>query len=65
MVNGYEGGVDDLEARLLRVRDIRLNANSSWYYGRHEEAYADEKKTNQKTVPALILSRPWYNDEEA
>ena len=64
VVQGYEGGVDDLKAGLLLVRDIRLNVNSRWYYGRHEETYKGEKETSHKTVPALILQRPWHDDEE-
>ena len=65
VVDGYEGGVDDLEARLLLVRDIRLNVNADWYYGRHEETYTCEKETGHETVPALILRRPLHDIEEA
>ena len=43
VVDGYEGGVDDLEARLLLVRGIRLNVNADWYYRRHEETYTGRK----------------------
>ncbi len=64
MVEGYEGGVDDLEARLLLVRDIRLNVNDDWYYGRHEVAQTGEKETGHETVPALILRRPLHDIEE-
>lgn len=35
MVDGYEGGVGPASApKLIRVK---RNANSSWYYGPHEE----------------------------
>ena len=34
VVNGYEGGYDDVSC----VDEIRLNlnANTAWYYGKHE-----------------------------
>ena len=64
MVDGYEGGVDDLEARFLLTRDVRLDVNAKWYYGRHEETYAGEKETEHETVPALVLRRPWHGIEE-
>ena len=33
VVNGYETGLDDLEARLIRVREIRLNGGEEWWEG--------------------------------
>jgi len=34
VVRGYEGGVDDIVR--LEHTVLKLNANTSWYYGRHE-----------------------------
>lgn len=34
MVDGYEGGVDECPCVLLRT--VKLNANTAWYYGKHE-----------------------------
>lgn len=64
MVDGYEGGVDDLEARLLLACDVRLDVHSDWWYGRHEGAYAADEKVGHETVPALIVRRPWRDDGE-
>ena len=64
MADGYEGGVDDLEARFLLTGDVRLDVNTKWYYGRHEETYTGEKETGHEIVPALILRRPWRDDAE-
>ena len=64
MVDGYEGGVEDLEARLLLTRYVRLDVHSDWWYGRHEEGYAANEKTKHETVPALIVRRPWRDDSE-
>ena len=34
VVDGYEGGVNDITgAELIK---IKLNANTEWYYGKHE-----------------------------
>ena len=38
VVNGYEEGYDDLEAHLVYVREIRLDAGNKWWEGRHREA---------------------------
>ena len=64
MVDGYEGGVDDLEAGLLLTSDVRLDANAKCYYGRHEEAYPGEEETEHEIAPALIFRRPWRDTEE-
>lgn len=43
VLDGYEGGLCDL--RLPEAANqipIRLNINSQWYYGNHEESSADE-----------------------
>ena len=42
VVNGYEGGYCDVgEAVPL---PIRLNVNSAWYYGPHENVYPDDSE---------------------
>ena len=64
MADGYEGGVDDLEAQFLLTGDVRLNVNTKWYYGRHEESYPGDKETEHEIVPALIFRRPWRDDAE-
>lgn len=41
VVSGYEDGYDDVGgAEPVR---INLNANTEWYYGRHELAFHDQK----------------------
>ena len=34
-VRGYEGGYDD--AKIGEVREVALNVNTEWYYGKHED----------------------------
>ena len=55
VVRGYEGGVNDVSE--LRHLKIELDANSAWYYGRHEEAdrpWSAERATHP-IVPAIEL----------
>ena len=35
VVSGYEGGVDEVD--LLEPVKLKLNVNTKWYYGKHEE----------------------------
>ena len=37
---GYEGGLNDVYK--LEKLKIRLDANSEWYYGTHEEVFNEE-----------------------
>ena len=64
VVSGYEEGYDDLEPGCVRVADLRLNVNTRWYVGRHDEAYPDNKDRGSGSAKALILERPWHNDAE-
>ncbi len=64
MVQGYEDGHDDLETRFVDAGEARLNVNSAWYYGRHEQVLKGDKPTGHETVRALFLHRPWHDDEE-
>lgn len=41
LVRGYEGGFNDIG--FIEQIPIKLNANSAWYYGKHEEVEMDEK----------------------
>jgi succinyl-CoA synthetase beta subunit len=34
-VRGYEGGVDSVES-VEEPKELALNCNSEWYYGKHE-----------------------------
>lgn len=56
VVDGYEAGFDDVESERIAVREIRLDANCEWYYGRHEDA--DEPGNGAAVVNALVLGRP-------
>lgn len=35
VTNGYEGGYDEINA-VAEIR-LKLNANTAWYYGNHEQ----------------------------
>ena len=64
MVQGYEEGYDDLEADCVVAGEAILNVNSAWYYGRHEQALAGDKKKGRETAQVLFLRRPWHEDWE-
>ena len=64
MVDGYEDGYDDLEPGCVRVREMRLNVNKKWYYGRHEVAYPDNRDKGSGGARALVLERPAHDDDE-
>ncbi len=58
VVNGYEDGYDDLDAHLVSVKEIRLDAGEKWWEGRHRDA-EDSRSQGSTTVNALVLHRPW------
>lgn len=35
IIRGYEGGYNDIEG--VSELPLRLNVNTAWYYGKHEE----------------------------
>jgi hypothetical protein len=39
-VDGYEGGIADLEPQYVRLVPVKLDVNSESYYGPHEEVGA-------------------------
>lgn len=67
MVEGYEGGFDDVTANNVATKQVRLEVNPEWYYGRHDipdtAEYSPEWRhgvqENGPVVTALILCRDW------
>jgi hypothetical protein len=60
VVDGYEGGVEDVE--FVQTTDIALNFNANtWYYGKHEpvtdDYLTDEEKEKHTVVTAVYLPR--------
>lgn len=56
-IRGYEGGVDELN-KISDVKDIVLNVNNEWYYGKHEiiEEYNKSKRfKNVEVIKGIIL----------
>ena len=58
VVEGYEGGIDDLEPSDIRQLEIVLDKNTDWWNGRHEATSQGESGT----VQALLLGRPHRDD---
>ena len=56
VVEGYEGGIDDLEPS--DIRQIVLDKNTDWWNGRHEATSRGENGT----VQASLLGRPHRDD---
>lgn len=52
-VPGYEGGVDD--AGISEIKQIALDVNDEWYYGRHEEVKSEEQFIDKTIVKGIIL----------
>lgn len=57
VVNGYEEGFDDLEADLIYVRELRINAGEKWWEGRHR-TLGDNRSEGNAIGEALVLPRP-------
>ena len=62
MVNGYEGGVDDIVIgngidNTPAIIHVALDVNTEWYYGRHERVDDMYGATNSEyhIVKAIIL----------
>ena len=63
MVSGCEDGYDDLESGCITEADVRLNVNTKWYVSRHDEVDASNRDKGEGCARALILRRPWHDDE--
>jgi hypothetical protein len=51
-VSGYEGGCEDIN--IGDVKDVALNVNEEWYYGKHEFA-ENVDKSKYKIVKGIVL----------
>lgn len=56
MINGYEGGVNDIN-NIASIVDVALDVNDEWYYGKHERVDDMYGSTNSDyhIVKAIIL----------
>lgn len=56
MINGYEGGVNDIN-NIASIVDVALDVNDEWYYGKHERVDDMYESTNSDyhIVKAIIL----------
>lgn len=61
MVDGYEGGLDDIFNTSLSLWSVGLNVNPEEYYGKHEPvgsyAFSHRHSSDTKIVDALVISR--------
>jgi len=48
VVHGYEGGVNEVDK--CELRDIELNVNTAWYYGKHETLNGDKPINPYSTI---------------
>ena len=57
MVNGYEGGVDDIIDKAPAIQYVALDVNKEWYYGKHERVDDMYDATNSEyhIVKAIVL----------
>jgi hypothetical protein len=54
-VRGYEGGVDEI--RFVNTpRELALDVNEEWYYGKHEYVDYDKHEDKQKIQAIAITS---------
>ena len=56
VVDGYEDGFDDIELDRVLVREIRLDAGSKCWEGRHRDA-RDTREEGNQIVNALVIHR--------
>ena len=56
VVNGYEGGFDDVARERISVNRIELDRGEHWWEGRHA-APRNEAGTGAPVVDALVLQR--------
>ena len=62
MVDGYEGGYDDAAAERIATKEVRLEVNPEWYYGRHdgpeiESVEFRDANYDGPVITALVISR--------
>ena len=55
MVNGYEGGVEDIEDTIPEIVNVALNVNTQWWNGSHEVVGNDHTYTDKQIVKAIVL----------
>ena len=48
VVNGYEGGWDDINPESISKKEVLLNFSKESYYGKHEELFFVQKKILKK-----------------
>jgi len=53
MVKGYERGYDDLKD--VKEKDVVLNVNDEWWYGKHEVLEKVSKGNNKESIKTIIL----------
>ena len=60
MVDGYESGYEDLEARLVQVKQVQLDTGDGWWAGRHQnpEDVGTPQPGDGPIITALVLGRP-------
>ena len=51
VVRGYEGGVNEV-AELKSVK-LKLDHNEAWYYGKHKEAFEEDKNFDCKAIKLM------------
>lgn len=67
MIDGYEGGFDDVDIGRIAIREIQLDVNKYWFYGRHDlpgedkppspRDIGDPPNRHGPVVSALVISR--------
>jgi hypothetical protein len=48
VIHGYEGGVNEVND--LELIKIKLNVNTQWYYGKHQEVDSDDLEYDDLAV---------------
>jgi hypothetical protein len=54
IVNGYEGGYNDVSDVVSKKIVLDYNSPETWYYGSHEDV-DDDYKGDKKTATALLI----------
>ena len=58
MIQGYEGGYEDINPTLMYEKKVVLNQNDSTYYGPHDSFYEEEEYLDgAEVVEVLVIGR--------
>jgi hypothetical protein len=56
MIQGYEGGVDDIQDTIPAIVNVALDVNNKWWNGSHQVVSNDHTYTDKQIVKAIVIT---------